>query len=69
MLNSAKIIREIRIQMCLEQEKFANLLGITKASVCNYEAGRNKPKLSVIKKIREVAKENGMDIPVKDFLR
>lgn len=69
MLKCSKIIKKIRIQLCLEQEKFGKLIGVTKASVCNYESGHRRPKLSIIKKIREVAKENGMDIPVNDFLK
>lgn len=68
MINSALIIKDIRINMCLDQGRFAKLLGITRVSVCNYEAGKRRPRLSIIKKMLEIAKEQGMTISVKEFL-
>ena len=66
-MSAATTIKKIRIQLCLERIEFAQKLGISHSSLCNYETGVRAPKLSVIRKIRELAKENGMDVPVDDF--
>lgn len=68
MMSASKTIKDMRIKLCLEQQKFADLLGITRVAICNYESGRRIPKLAIIRKMRALAKENGMDIPVEDFL-
>ena len=68
MMSSAQTIKRIRINLCLEQDEFAQKLGITKSAICNYERGLRIPRLSIIRKMRDLAKENGMEFSVDDFL-
>jgi transcriptional regulator with XRE-family HTH domain len=68
MMSSSTIIKKIRLNLCLEQEQFANILGISKSAIYNYEKGHRTPRLRIIKKLREIAKENGMEFSVEDFL-
>jgi DNA-binding XRE family transcriptional regulator len=68
-MSAATIIKEMRITLCMEQEEFANELGISKSSICNYEKGRGVPRLSIIRKIRALAKKHGLpEIAAKEFL-
>lgn len=68
MMSTAETVKKIRINMCLEQDQFAQRIGVSKSAICNYERGIRTPRLSIIKKMRELAKENGMDFSVEDFL-
>ena len=68
MASSADIIKKIRIHIGLEQGEFAEKLGISKAAVCNYEKGLRTPRFPIIRRMRELAKENGMEYTIEDFL-
>lgn len=68
MMSAAETIKRVRMNLLLQQEAFAELLDLTKQSISNYETGKRKPKLSVIRKIKELAKEHGIEVSVDDFL-
>jgi transcriptional regulator with XRE-family HTH domain len=61
-------IKKLRLTLCLEQQEFGMLIGVTKSSVCNYEQGNRKPRLPVIRKMMELAKKNKIKITLEDFL-
>lgn len=67
-MSAAKIIKDLRINLCLEQKQLAQIIGVTPAAIGNYESGSRIPRFSIIKKFIELAKQNGMDIPVTEFL-
>jgi transcriptional regulator with XRE-family HTH domain len=67
MMSSANAVRNMRIGILMEQEEFAQKLGITKSAICNYERGVRTPRISIIKKMRDLAKENGIDFCLEDF--
>lgn|GEM_PF-479058 len=54
---SAEEIRNIRFRLNLNQDKFAELLGVSKRSVVNYESGDTTPRADIIMRILDVAKE------------
>lgn len=66
-MSAAETVKRIRITLCLEQEKLAREIKVTKQTVSNYETGKRKPKLSVIKKIMDLAKKNDISVKVEDF--
>jgi transcriptional regulator with XRE-family HTH domain len=68
MMSAADTIKKIRTNLYLERIEFAKIIGVTRASVGYYETGKKIPKLAVIKKIRDLAKNNGMNYTVEDFL-
>lgn len=68
MMSVGETIKKIRTNLYLEKIEFAELIGVTRTSVGYYESGKRMPKLQIIKKIRELAKKNGMDYSVEDFL-
>lgn len=68
MMSAADTIKKIRINLYLERWEFAELLNITTSAVGYYETGKRIPKLSIVKKIQELAKKNGMEFTVEDFL-
>lgn len=68
MMSAADAVKRVRTEIGLGQKDFAEKLSLTKTAVYNYEAGLRVPKLSVIKKIKELAKENGIEISTDDFL-
>ncbi len=45
-------IRELRYELCLEQNKFAELLGVSRQSVSDWENGRKRPSLANLRKLR-----------------
>ncbi len=61
-------IKKLRLALCLEQQEFGVLIGVTKSSVCNYEQGNRKPRLPTIRKMMELAKKNKVKIALEDFL-
>lgn len=52
-------IREVRMFLCVTQEKFAQLLGTTVVSVNRWENGKTIPSRLYIKEIKELRKNNG----------
>lgn len=67
-MSAAQAIKRIRMALLFEQEEFAELIGVSKQSVCNYEKGVRQPRLPVIRKILEVAKKNKIKASAEDFL-
>lgn len=67
-MSAAETVKRIRFQLCLEQEAFAGKLGITKQSISNYETGKRKPKLSVVRDMMRLAKKHNIAVKVDDFL-
>jgi transcriptional regulator with XRE-family HTH domain len=61
-------IKYLRRSLVLEQKEFADLLGIDKSSICNYEHGARKPRLPIIRKMLELAKQHKIKISPEDFL-
>ena len=68
MMSTAENIKKIRVNLCMTQDEFAKVLQIKQSTIGNYERGKRWPRLSVIKKLRALARENGMDYSVEDFL-
>jgi putative transcriptional regulator len=66
-MSCQKTVKRIRMNLCLEQGEFAELLGITKGAICHYENGLRMPRLPIIRKMRQIAKENNLHIPLEDF--
>ena len=61
-------IKYLRRSLVLEQKEFADLLGIDKSSICNYEHGTRKPRIPIIRKMLELAKQHKLKISPEDFL-
>lgn len=64
----AEIIKNLRTILCLEQQEFGELVGVTKSSICQYEKGNRLPRRPVIRKIIELAKKHKVKIKPEDFL-
>lgn len=67
-MSSADTIKKMRLGLCLEQEQLAHELGITTSAISNYERGVRTPRLRIIKKMLDLAKKNGLDLSVENFL-
>lgn len=68
-MSSGEVIKNLRIHiLCMEQEEFANAIGVSPASISIYEGGDRIPRLSTIREMRRLASLHGVEIPVKDFL-
>ena len=63
---NGKGIRRIREKFNLTQESFANLLGISKATFCNWESGRISPKPEF--KMKIAALRNLSSTEIKNLL-
>ena len=51
---TAQEIREMRLGMGISQLALANILGITRATVCSWETGKTKPSLLLAFKLRQL---------------
>jgi len=52
-------IVDIRNKLCVSQEKFAQLLGATVASVNRWENGKTKPSRLYIKEMKQLKASHG----------
>lgn len=64
-----ELIKNIRYQLLMQQDEFAKKLGVTKAAICNYERGVRFPKMSVLKRLKELALKNKLNIQMDDFFK
>ena len=65
---SDTVFAKVRKELGINQTEFAKLCGIGSIQmVSQYETGRTLPKLEVVMKVIEVAKENAIDITLDDF--
>lgn len=62
MLDLGKMLKELRVSKNLSQEEMANLVGVGKATIANYEANRRDLNFD---KLQEILK--ALNISVKDF--
>lgn len=61
-INLGNILKHARIQQGLSQEELAGLFGVTRYTIMNWEASRNKPDLSLVPKLCSV-----LNISVSDL--
>lgn len=53
----AEKIKNLRIALGLNQEKFANLLGVTKSAVSLWEKGRRHPPYRKMERLNQLAED------------
>lgn len=58
----SKAIKELRSKMTLSQTEFAQLLGVSFASVNRWETGKHEPTIKVKRKIKALMREYDVKI-------
>lgn len=58
----SKAIKELRSKMTLSQTEFAQLLGVSFASVNRWETGKHEPTIKVKRKIKALMREYDIKI-------
>ena len=53
----SKVIKELRSKMTLSQIEFAQLLGVSFASVNRWETGKHEPTIKMKRKIKALMRE------------
>ena len=53
----SKVIKELRSKMTLSQVEFAQLLGVSFASVNTWETGKHEPTIKIKRKIKALMRE------------
>ena len=66
-MKSSKAVKSIRMQLFKDRKQFAEMVGISQQSIIHYENSLRRPKLSIIKKMIDIAKENNIEISPSDF--
>ena len=61
-VNYQKIVKELRTKLILSQVEFAELLGVSFASINRWETGKHEPTIKVKRKIVQLCKENNVKI-------
>lgn len=56
-----RIVKELREKLILSQQEFADLLGVSFASINRWETGRYEPTIKVKRRIVELCKINGIN--------
>lgn len=56
----SKVIKELRNKMTLSQVEFAQLLGVSFASVNRWETGKHEPTIKIKRKIKALMREYGV---------
>lgn len=67
-MSSADEVKRIRTKLCLEQDELAKLLGISKSAISNYERGIRVPRIKIVRKLRDLAKENNIEFNMDSFI-
>lgn len=57
-MNYKEKIKELRKKMLLTQTEFADLLGVSLASVARWELGENEPTMKIKRKLKELFEMN-----------
>ena len=57
-----RLVKELREKIILSQQEFANLIGVSFASINRWETGKHEPMIKVKRKIVELCKENSIDL-------
>lgn len=60
-MTPAQFIKKIRLSLCVTQTEFGVLINRDKTSVCLYEAGKRRPSYSAVRKMVQIARENGIE--------
>lgn len=58
--NVSKLIKELRGKLDLTQEQFAQKVGVTFATINNWEKGSRTPHPFLFQKLLEIAEEAGL---------
>ena len=58
MNNISKLVLDTRKKLGLTQDKFAQLLGVKRSTVANYEINKIKPSADVLIQIQELGKQS-----------
>lgn len=65
MINYQKAVKELRDKLIMTQKEFADLLGVSFASINRWETGTNKPTTEAKRKIVELCKANNVELEEK----
>ncbi len=63
-MNISEIIKRIRWELRLSQQKLANELGCRQTCISSYELGQRSPNYSMLVKIQEFILRSGLDLKV-----
>lgn len=56
-MNYQQLVKELRIKLILTQKEFAELLGVSFASINRWESGRHEPTTKVKRRVVELCKQ------------
>lgn len=56
-MNYRKLVKELRLKLILTQQEFAEVLGVSFASINRWESGRHEPTTKVKRRIVELCKQ------------
>jgi transcriptional regulator with XRE-family HTH domain len=65
--NVGNLLKRIRYKLCMNQKKFAELIGVHQGAISLYELGKRKPGFSTIKIMVEKLKNKGIKISYSDL--
>lgn len=61
-MNYQLLVLKLRKKLVLSQKEFADLLGVSFASINRWERGKHEPTIKIKRKIIELCKKNKIEI-------
>lgn len=62
------IIKSLRERLKLSQKQLGEAVGVGQTAISNYEVGERTPEIDVAIKLRDLASENHIEIPIESIL-
>ncbi len=60
-----RMIKEIRLHSFFSQEEFAQVLGVSYATVNRWENGKTKPNIKAMKRLYEFCQNEEIDVDIR----
>ena len=62
-------ITKVRKHLMLSKVEFAEILGVLRVSLQRWELGQTKPRMKIVRKIKEIANSNNIEVDLSDIIQ
>lgn len=67
LMSSAKVVKNIRMNLCVDMKEFGEMIGVSLSAVSHYEKGTRCPRMETIRKLKEIALKNNIPFDIEEF--
>lgn len=66
-MTPSEFIKRIRLSLCATQQEFGVMIDKDPGTISMYESGKRRPSYATVKKLVQIARENGMEATFLDI--